>query len=101
MKIGIIGPGRVGTALGEAFKEAGYKIVGIVSRRRLLAQKCMRLTQCNNWSSNPQDIAKLADIILITVPDAEIGNIVQTLSTVVRVKGPAPTHNVGGPAPTH
>lgn len=34
MNVVIIGPGRVGTALGEAFRKSGFKIIGIASRKK-------------------------------------------------------------------
>ncbi|MCK4308291.1 DUF2520 domain-containing protein, partial [candidate division WOR-3 bacterium] len=87
MRIGIIGPGRVGTALGGAFKQAGYEITGIVSRNQEHASRCMRITGCEYWSSNPQDLINvraglkpaLTDLILIAVPDSQIKNVVKKL----------------------
>ena len=83
MKIGIVGPGRVGTALGEAFKRAGYEIVGIVSRDRGHATKCMRFTQCNYWSANPQSLARISELIIIAVPDSKIGSIASRIAPFI------------------
>jgi predicted short-subunit dehydrogenase-like oxidoreductase (DUF2520 family) len=82
-KIAIIGAGRVGTALGEAFKLAGYEIVGIVSRNYDHSKKLMKLTGCKYWTSNPQDVAKLSDIILISVSDSAIKLISNSLVPVI------------------
>ncbi|MCK4308285.1 DUF2520 domain-containing protein [candidate division WOR-3 bacterium] len=79
MKIGIIGSGRVGTALGGAFKQAGYGITGIVSRNQEHAKRCMRITGCKYWSSNPQDLLGKADFILIVVPDSQIESVVKAI----------------------
>ena len=80
MRIGIIGPGRVGTALGGAFKQAGYEIIGIISRNQEHAKQFMRITGCEYWSSNPQDLIGKADFILIAVPDSQIKNMVGKLA---------------------
>ncbi len=79
MKIGIIGPGRVGTALGEAFKQAGHQITGIVSRNQEHANRCMHFTGCSYWSSNPRDLISRADLMLIAVPDSQIKSVVGTI----------------------
>ncbi|MDI6839925.1 MAG: DUF2520 domain-containing protein [bacterium] len=83
MRTGIVGPGRVGTALGGAFKRAGYEIVGVVSRNRKDATKCMRITQCNYWSDNPKDIVKISDLILIAVPDSSIEAITRKIRPIL------------------
>lgn len=100
MRIGIIGPGRVGTALGETFKNAGYEIVGVVSRQREHAKKCMRVVGCKYWSANPQDIAKISDIILIAVPDSQIKSVAAELAlppetVVVHTSGTLPSSILG------
>ncbi len=79
MRIGIIGPGRVGTALGGAFKQADYQITGIVSRNQEHASRCMRITGCKYWSSNPRDLLGKADFILIAVPDSQIKSVVRAI----------------------
>ncbi|MCK4352816.1 DUF2520 domain-containing protein [candidate division WOR-3 bacterium] len=83
LRIGIIGPGRVGTALSKAFKCAGHKIAGIASRKREDALKCMKITGCDYWSSNAQDIAKISDLVLITVPDSSIKDVVKEIKPVL------------------
>lgn len=100
MKIGIIGPGRVGTALGEAFKKAGYQIIGVVSKEREHAKRCMKLTGCKYWSANPQEIAKISDIVLIAVQDAQIKSIVAKLALpmetiVIHTSGTLPSSILG------
>ncbi len=82
MKIGIIGTGRVGTALGKAFKQAGYELTGVVSRNREHANCCMRVVGCKHWSSEPQDLINKSDIILIAVPDSQIENVVKKLTSL-------------------
>ncbi|MDD2890407.1 MAG: DUF2520 domain-containing protein [bacterium] len=119
MKICIIGPGKVGTALGEVFQKAGYEIVGIVSeeiskiknlpqsgitipkdyrprtcknikiiereqKKLKELQKCIKLTGCKAWSDNPRDLAKKADLVLITVPDSAIKGIVSEIRKAIK-----------------
>lgn len=86
MKIAIIGPGRVGTALGEAFKKAGLKIVGIVSLSKKDAKKCMKLTSCPYWSSDLRKVVPTADLILITTPDSAIKVIVPKIKSCMKDK---------------
>jgi predicted short-subunit dehydrogenase-like oxidoreductase (DUF2520 family) len=119
MKICIIGPGKVGAALGEAFTKAGYEITGIVSEKKSNIknlpqngitipkdyrpracknikitergqkklkelQRCIKLTGCRNWSDNPRDLVKKADLVLITVPDSEIKKVVSNIRSAIK-----------------
>lgn len=65
MKLGVVGQGRLGTALGAAFREAGYEVDGPVGRGEV-----------------PQ-----GDAILLCVPDAEIGAAAETVAGASRLVG--------------
>ncbi|MFA5033693.1 MAG: DUF2520 domain-containing protein [bacterium] len=72
MKICIIGPGKVGTALGEAFQKAGYEIVGIVSEKEsniknlpqsgIMIPKDYRPRACKNIKITEREQKKLKEL---------------------------------------
>jgi len=65
MKLGVVGNGRLGTALAAAFREAGYEVDGPVGRGEV-----------------PR-----ADAILLCVPDAEIAAAAETVAGAARLVG--------------
>jgi predicted short-subunit dehydrogenase-like oxidoreductase (DUF2520 family) len=65
MKLGVVGQGRLGTALTAAFREAGYEVDGPRGRGEV-----------------PQ-----ADAILLCVPDAEISAAAETVAGAARLVG--------------
>lgn len=78
MKIGFIGAGRVGTALGGYLFKNGFKISGYYSRTYASADKAAA------WSSscpytNIAELAVNSDIIGITTPDDAIETVADTL----------------------
>jgi predicted short-subunit dehydrogenase-like oxidoreductase (DUF2520 family) len=80
--ISIIGAGRLGTTLGRALAEAGYRIQGVSSRRAVTARRAAKLI-----GPSVQPVAGLrfdklpdTDVLLITTPDDVIGSIAAQLS---------------------
>jgi predicted short-subunit dehydrogenase-like oxidoreductase (DUF2520 family) len=65
MKLGIVGKGRLGTALSAALREAGYEVDGPAGRGEVPA----------------------ADVILLCVPDAEIADAAATVAGHARLVG--------------
>lgn len=65
MKLGIVGKGRLGTALSAALRDAGYDVEGPVGRGEVPA----------------------ADAILLCVPDAEITTAAETVAGSARLVG--------------
>ena len=78
-RIGVIGAGRVGAVLASALRSAGHEIMAAAgestaSRTRMetLLPGVPRL--------KPTDVARSSDLLLLTVPDDMLGNVVTTLA---------------------
>ncbi|MBP1761761.1 MAG: oxidoreductase, coenzyme F420-dependent [Firmicutes bacterium] len=78
-KIGIIGAGVVGTAVGVVLHEKGYEITGAYDIRPESTQLLAKRTGCC-VAANPEDVARSADLIFITPCDSAIQNVVETLA---------------------
>jgi predicted short-subunit dehydrogenase-like oxidoreductase (DUF2520 family) len=77
--VGVIGAGRVGTALAAALAAAGHRVVAAsgsspASRKRIatLLPTARRLA--------PPDVARAADLVIVAVPDDSIGRVVIELA---------------------
>jgi len=70
-KIGIIGAGKVGVALGCLLKERGYQLVGISSRTSASAERGAAFIGTVAYL-DPVELASLADCLFLTTPDGEI-----------------------------
>lgn len=79
LAVGVIGAGRAGCALGVAFNRAGHRVVAVsgvsdASRRRAEAA----------FPGVPvlpaEDVARAAELLLLTVPDAALPALVETLA---------------------
>ncbi len=79
MKIGIIGAGKVGTALAIIFARNGFNVL-IASKHRGSANEAARISRAK--SAEILDAAK-ADIVVLSVPDMEIVNAAKTIQPVV------------------
>ncbi|HPT68701.1 MAG TPA: DUF2520 domain-containing protein [Syntrophomonas sp.] len=78
-KIGIIGAGVVGTAVGVVLHEKGYEITGAYDIRPESTKLLAKRTGCC-VAANPEDVARSADLIFITPCDSAIKNVVDTLA---------------------
>ena len=95
-KIGIIGAGVVGTAVGVVLKQKGYEITGAYDVKSESTQQLVERIGCTPHTS-PQEVSRSADILFITTNDAAIRNVVDTLAdrkafyegqVVVHMSGP-------------
>ena len=80
MKIGIIGAGKVGIALGHVLQNKGFAIVAVASRREeslelarnYIPGKCL-------YTKNVSEVVRDADVIAITTQDREIHAVAQEI----------------------
>ncbi|MDD6427907.1 MAG: DUF2520 domain-containing protein [Lachnospiraceae bacterium] len=79
MRIGFIGAGKVGTALGIYFHERGYPISGYLSHSRDHAALSARAAGASVFNDY-MDIASHSDILFLTVPDASIREVAGELA---------------------
>ena len=71
--IGIVGPGRLGTALAVELRRAGYKVSEIISRNNAASKrKAATLARRVRAQASTVDDALNADVIWFCVPDREI-----------------------------
>jgi len=78
-KIGIIGAGVVGTAVGVVLKQKGYEITGAYDVKSESTLQLVERIGCTPHTS-PQEVSRSADILFITTNDAAIRNVVDTLA---------------------
>lgn len=78
-RIGIIGAGVVGTAVGVVLHDKGYEITGAFDIKPESTQSLADRTGCR-VSANPEDVACSADLLFITPCDSAIQNVVDTLA---------------------
>jgi len=78
-KIGIIGAGVVGTAVGVVLKQKGYEITGAYDVKSESTQQLVERIGCTPHTS-PQEVSRSADVLFITTNDAAIRNVVDTLA---------------------
>lgn len=80
LRIGIIGAGHAGTALGVGLSRAGYQVVAVASRTLASAKAlAARIEGCRAWLS-PQDVAAAASLIIIATPDDAIREVAASLT---------------------
>lgn len=78
MKIGFIGAGRVGTAMGIYLMNNKIQVIGYYSKSFSSANKAALLTNCKAYS-NINDLVTDTDTIAITTPDDAIISVVNDL----------------------
>lgn len=78
MKIGLIGAGKVGSALAILLQQAGYRVIGIASRSQQSAQKLAQ--RLGVPVLTPEDAARQSDALLITTSDDAIASVAADLA---------------------
>ncbi len=81
---GIVGCGKVGTALGIYLSSAGYSVAGFSSKSLLSAKRAADLIQKSRFSDMPWKITQHADLVFIATPDNAIKD---TCDSISRNKG--------------
>jgi len=92
--IAIVGPGKVGTAVGFLLRQAGYEITALAGRSSASCKKARPLTG-GKILPDITGAAGLADCILITVTDDAIRSVCDTLSAGTSLKGKKVIHMSG------
>jgi predicted short-subunit dehydrogenase-like oxidoreductase (DUF2520 family) len=96
--IAIVGPGRLGQAMGKLLSRAGFCVQFVIARRHDAARQAVRFIGSGRPVALPaaNDELSKAGVILLTVADAALSRVVQNLaSRVLRVAGT--TRAVKGP----
>ncbi|GAA2034736.1 hypothetical protein GCM10009839_39100 [Catenulispora yoronensis] len=85
LAVGVVGTGRVGTALGAALQRAGHRVVaasGVSEASRRRAEKLLPDVPL----LPPQDVLAAADLALLTVPDDALPGLVEGLVATGSIK---------------
>lgn len=84
-RIGIIGAGKVGTALGVLLKQKNYSIVGVASRTLEKAQTAAQLIQSPVFTRQ-EELLEKGNCFFLTTSDGAIENLAQELAASGKVK---------------
>jgi predicted short-subunit dehydrogenase-like oxidoreductase (DUF2520 family) len=79
MRVGVIGAGRVGAVLAAALRAGGYDVVAAAGESDASRSRAAELLP-GVPLRKPSDTAREADLLLLTVPDDMLGNVVAMLS---------------------
>jgi predicted short-subunit dehydrogenase-like oxidoreductase (DUF2520 family) len=90
--IGIIGAGRVGSALALSLAEKGHTVAAIASRRDNTARALARRI-AGAQAASAQEVAGRCDLVFLTLPDAAVAPVAAELSWRA---GQAVVHTSGG-----
>lgn len=77
-RIGLIGAGRAGTALGAALAAAGHPLVGVTARSDASLERAARLLPAVPVLT-ADEVTTRADVVLVAVPDDLIQDVAHTL----------------------
>jgi predicted short-subunit dehydrogenase-like oxidoreductase (DUF2520 family) len=79
LAVGIIGAGRAGTALGAALARAGHEVVAASAVSDASVRRA-RVTFPGAAITEPDQVLRLADLVLLTVPDDALPGLVSGLA---------------------
>src|ERR1700741_3706843 len=85
LKVGIISAGRVGTALGVALERADHVVVACSAISQASRQRAERRLP-DTAVLPPDQVAARAELLLLTVPDAELAGLVSGLAATSAVR---------------
>ena len=78
--IGIVGCGRMGTALAKTLGDKGYAIVGVSSLHLSSAQRLAGICGISETTDRPWEITRKADVVFLTTPDGVIESVCESIS---------------------
>lgn len=79
LRVGVIGAGRVGSVLAAALRSAGHDVVAAAGESDASRDRIARLLP-GVPTLKPSAVARACDLLLLTVPDDMLGNVVSVLS---------------------
>jgi predicted short-subunit dehydrogenase-like oxidoreductase (DUF2520 family) len=80
-RIGIIGAGVVGTAVGVVLKNKGYEITSVYDIKFESTKELVERIGCTAFTS-PQEVSRSADILFITTTDTAIESVINSLADI-------------------
>jgi predicted short-subunit dehydrogenase-like oxidoreductase (DUF2520 family) len=85
--VAIIGGGKLGTAIGKHLAAADYQITGVCCRTMESALRAAAMMKTKRAVTEPWQITRQAQLVLITTPDGEIA---RTYAAIVKHNGFSP-----------
>ncbi len=82
-RIGVVGAGRVGAVLAAALRAAGHEIVAVAGESAASRTRIETLLP-GVHVDKPTAVARACDLLLLTVPDDMLGNVVTMLGAPAR-----------------
>ncbi|WP_085871313.1 MULTISPECIES: Rossmann-like and DUF2520 domain-containing protein [unclassified Nocardioides] len=79
LRVGVIGAGRVGAVLAAALEAAGHHVVAAAGESDASRTRIADLLP-GATPAKPTDVARASDLLLLTVPDDMLPNVVRVLS---------------------
>ncbi|CAM3718588.1 Rossmann-like and DUF2520 domain-containing protein [Nocardioides zeicaulis] len=79
IRVGVIGAGRVGAVLARALRDAGHDVVAAAGESDASRSRIAALLP-GVRPAKPTEVARAADLLLLTVPDDMLANVVRVLS---------------------
>ncbi|MGZ4474211.1 MAG: Rossmann-like and DUF2520 domain-containing protein [Nocardioides sp.] len=79
LRVGVVGAGRVGAVLAAALRTAGHEIVAVAGESDASRGRIAALLP-DVPVLKPTAVAKACDLLLLTVPDDMLGNVVRTMA---------------------
>jgi predicted short-subunit dehydrogenase-like oxidoreductase (DUF2520 family) len=94
-RIGVVGAGRVGAVLSAALRAAGHEVVAAAGDSPASLHRIATMLP-GVPVAKPTDVARSCDLLLLTVPDDMLGNVVTTLVGAGAIReGQVVTHTSG------
>jgi predicted short-subunit dehydrogenase-like oxidoreductase (DUF2520 family) len=79
LRVGVVGAGRVGAVLGAALRTSGHEVVAVAAESAVSRDRAATLLP-GVPLHQPTDVARACDLLLLTVPDDVLGNVVSVLA---------------------
>lgn len=86
MKIGIIGSGNIGGALGRIWAQAGHQVMFSGSRDPAKLSSLADQAGDNGSIGTPEDAARFGDVILLAVPWPQVDEVLESIAALLRGK---------------
>jgi len=78
-RVGVVGAGRVGAVLARALRDAGHPVVAVAGESDASRARAADLLP-GVTVTKPSAVARECDLLLLTVPDDMLGNVVRVLA---------------------
>ena len=89
-RVGFIGAGRVGCALAWHCRRLGYPIAGVTDLKPSASRVAYGLLKQRYERLSPCAVAAASDVLFLTVPDAHIGPVFESVREALEVLGTVP-----------